>query len=222
LRPSLPLPQQPHPQPLKVLELAEINCPDCKKVFASRDEYADHRKYPCVSGGIISTTVDLTSMLPGYNPESKYFQSMEALKNNKFRCKVCNRYFNGLGGIGFHLSKAHGIRISDEDRVNYSRAKAQLHYDQYGRSKSHALKKEDTAKLLKQLNEEKEKPVVTVPPFVPIRKQPETQLLIKWCEKCKTIYDMDFDVKRCPECDELLRKDVRRKSIRMSVQEVKQ
>lgn len=188
-----------------------VICIGCNKDFPTREEFMEHRKYPCGTLDAISFANKVEAP-----KQSKYYSSMEKV-GSQFRCKLCNRHFDSWSGIGFHLSTVHGIKMTDEEKLERSRQYAKAHH-----RKKMALKSNQhpSATAIEEAE------ILTAPHNVPqptetIVNNKTAKLFIKHCPKCNIIWDMDRDLKRCPECDELLvLPKVRRKSVRVQIQDV--
>jgi len=182
-----------------VFELAEIKCPDCNKEFSSREEYSAHRLHPC----------KMLEAVPIHAPikpvqKSEYYSAFSKMPDGKFKCLICNRYFDKYVAIGTHLGQVHRIHMTKDEQVMYSRMKAKENYIKNKEARMNYCK---TAKPSEP----------TIPTVDPMPKCETANPLpvIKFCLKCQTIWDGAYAIKFCPDCGYELKEPLRRKSFQV-------
>ena len=189
--------------------MPNITCADCKKEFSTRDEYMAHRQFPCV-------TLEGMPMPQVQKPKvSAYYSSFAKCPNGQFKCLKCNRYFDTKSGIGYHLSKIHDIRMTDEEAKDDAKKYAKEWYAKRKKQIDSAKEQKTDAVFLP--NEPKTLgPMLVEPDPSPIPQKVETaKVLIKFCTKCNTIWDGAYSVKFCPDCGTELKEPLKRKTFQV-------
>lgn len=186
-------------------ESMDIVCSKCNASFSSREEYLAHRQYPCGTGVV-------SAPLP-----------------SRLHCPECwkrGKTFVGKkeSGLAHHRSMAHGVASPSMTNVNRAKwFKEQVRKGVITEADVLAQGYDlETGKKLGAAPEQPKKVFMKteltprpVPDIVAVTELPKpmVRVIIKFCPKCKTLWDSLTDMKFCQDCGGELQAPLRRKSV---------
>jgi len=201
-------------------EPGKIYCPNCSATFDSREEYADHRKYPC---GEKAETVAVSNEPPGkVLPIPKVVTPLD-IAREKFRgrtewpcpCPWCGKVMTGAG-LANHITVQHhpGFPYDDPelpsvcaiDGLRFLNDHSLHVHENYAHGAAGKGKEAKKAPKSKPVAAAPPATVIAAPVPVPVPEEVKAPApvvvpqIVKCCLSCAVEWTMPFDLNECPDC----------------------